>query len=228
MPNALPHSAWEFPDPRAAPGDLVALGGDLEVGTLVAAYRGGLFPMPVQRKQLGWWSPAQRGILELDGLKVSRSLRASCRRYHVSINQDFAGVISSCASMRRPGRWISREIESAYRALHDRGIAHSIEVTDDGVLVGGLYGVALGGLFAGESMFHRSRDASKTALVALVDLLRSSGAGEARLLDVQWATPHLASLGVTEIARDQYLERLGRALHVRPADFTPRRWFFES
>ena len=225
--ESRPASAWEFPDPRSTAGDLVAVGGDLEVETLLAAYCRGLFPMPVRRKMLGWWSPAERGILELGSLKVSRSLRASCRRYQVTINHDFEGVIGSCASIRRPGRWISRDIESAYRALHERGAAHSVEVSEEGVLVGGLYGVGIGGLFAGESMFHRTRDASKVALVALVDVLRSAGATDLRLLDVQWSTPHLASLGVMAIPRAAYLDRLETALMLPSPDFTPREWVFQ-
>ncbi|MGB2756914.1 MAG: leucyl/phenylalanyl-tRNA--protein transferase [Acidimicrobiia bacterium] len=214
---------WEFPDPREVTGDLVAIGGDLETDTIAQAYAQGLFPMPVRRNTLGWWSPAQRGIIPLEALHVSRSLRTSCRRYCVTLNGDFRSVIAACADTRRPGRWITRGIMAAYSELHLAGIAHSIEVTESGVLVGGLYGVAIGGLFAGESMFHRERDASKVALVALVELLREGGDSSRRILDVQWATPHLETLGAVAIERSAYLDRLRDALTISPIDFTPRK-----
>jgi leucyl/phenylalanyl-tRNA--protein transferase len=189
----------------------VGIGADLEPGTLLAAYRQGLFPMPVARgRRIAWWSPDPRGILPLDGLRVSRSLRRSCRRYHVTCDQAFAQVIEGCAYTERDGGWITPDVVRAYTRLHELGWAHSVETwDDDGTLVGGLYGVAIGGFFAGESMFHRARDASKVALVALVDHLRSSGA---TLLDVQWTTPHLESLGAIDVPRAHYLELLAQAI----------------
>lgn len=188
----------------------MGIGADLEPGTLLAAYRTGVFPMPIRRGVMGWWSPDPRGIIPLDGLRVSRSLRRSCRRFEIRVDTAFAQVIAGCADRRRPGAWIDRSIRSAYTRLHELGWAHSIEVWDhDGNLAGGLYGVSIGGLFAGESMFHRQTDASKVALVALVKMLVGAGA---ELLDVQWATPHLKSLGAVEIPREQYLERLGKAV----------------
>jgi len=197
--------------------DLVGVGLDLEPETLVVAYRSGLFPMRLhgRRGPLGWWSPDPRGVLPLDGLRLSRSLRASCRRYALTVDTDFAAVVKGCADRRRPGGWIGKDIREAYLALHRIGVAHSIEARDrsDGTLVGGLYGVCIGGLFAGESMFHRERDASKVALVHLVDLLRADGV-EGRLLDVQWNTPHLASLGAVDVPREQYLRRLATALEL--------------
>jgi leucyl/phenylalanyl-tRNA--protein transferase len=207
---------WRFPDPTAAPDDLVCVGADLEPATVLAAYRAGLFPMPYGRRRIGWWSPNPRGILPLDGLKLSRSLRRSQRRYEVRVDGDFRGVITACATLPRHGGWISPAVVTAYTRLHELGWAHSVEaVTPDGEIAGGLYGVALGGLFAGESMFHRATDASKVALVGLVEQLRDRGF---TLLDVQWATPHLSSLGVVEISRRDYLARLGAAL-AQPVGF---------
>jgi leucyl/phenylalanyl-tRNA--protein transferase len=198
-----------MPDPAAAgDNDLVGVGADLEPGTLLAAYRTGLFPMPVQ-STLAWWSPEPRAVLPLDGLRVSRSLRKSCRRFSLRVDTAFEEVIAACAAPGRLGGWISGEIQAAYVALHRLGWAHSVEAWADGALAGGLYGVAIGGLFAGESMFHRRTDASKAALVGLVGIL---AAGGSTLLDVQWRTPHLASLGVVEIPRATYLGRLREAL----------------
>jgi len=183
---------------------------------VLLAYRSGIFPMPLQRDAvMAWWSPDPRALIPLDGLHVSRSLRKSTRLFDIRINTAFEDVIDACADPRRPGRWINREIRAAYLRLHELGWVHSIEAWSraDGRLAGGLYGVAVGGLFAGESMFHSVTDASKVALVALVDLLRNDGAGGAgRVLDVQWQTKHLASLGAIEVPRVEYLRRLERAL----------------
>jgi leucyl/phenylalanyl-tRNA---protein transferase len=189
---------------------LVSVGGDLEPGTLLAAYRSGLFPMPVDRRRLGWWSPDPRAVIPLDGLKVSRSLRTSCRRYEVRVDTSLRTVIEACGDRRRPHGWITKPFVDAYERLHHLGWVHSVETfTPAGELAGGLYGVAIGGFFAGESMFHRHRDASKVALVALVEILRAGGM---RLLDVQWQTPHLRSLGAIEVDRPQYLTMLADAL----------------
>jgi leucyl/phenylalanyl-tRNA--protein transferase len=205
---------WVFPDPeRAAADDLVAAGADLEPGTLLAAYRAGLFPMPDPAAGAGllWWSPRRRGILPLDRLRVTRSLRRSCARMEIRVDSAFAAVVDGCADPGREAGWIDDRIKAAYLRLHQLGWAHSVETWRDGDLVGGLYGVAIGGLFAGESMFHRARDASKVALVALVDLLRDEYA-DRRLLDVQWRTDHLATLGVVAVPRAAYLRRLRDAL----------------
>lgn len=189
------------------------MGADLEPGTLLAAYRTGLFPMPVVERGgevLAWWSPDPRGVVPLDGLRVSRSLRRSCERFHVRVDTAFEEVIDACAEPSRPGRWITPAIRTAYLELHRLGWAHSVEAwAPDGTLAGGLYGVAVGGLFAGESMFHRATDASKVALVALVALLRAGGGS---LLDVQWVTPHLATLGAVEVPRADYLARVAEAV----------------
>jgi leucyl/phenylalanyl-tRNA--protein transferase len=205
-----------LPGPEA--GDLVALGADLEPATVIAAYRAGLFPMPVDG-ELGWWSPVRRGVLPLDGLRVTRSLAKSVRRYEVRVNTAFERVVAACAAPRRDGAWIDTDIAAAYARLHELGWAHSVETWYDDELVGGLYGLAINGLFAGESMFSHARDASKVALVHLVDLLRDEYAAD-RVLDTQWQTPHLATLGVIEIERAEYFRRLGTALALPlPAAF---------
>ena len=230
MPQEPPPTRWVLPavdrlPPELAGEDLVGFGADLEPGTLLAAYRSGLFPMHVpfddeegQSVEIGWWSPEPRGILPIDGMVVSRSLRRSCRRLRTTVDQAFPDVIAECAEQRDGGQWINDDIVTAYRRLHELGWAHSVETWEDEDLVGGLYGVCIGGLFAGESMFHRVSDASKVALVRLVTDLGADGVP--RLLDVQWVTQHLASLGAVEIARSEYLRRLASAL-IEPA---PAAW----
>lgn len=211
-PIEPPPSRWELPSAHAADSQgVVGIGADLEPGTVLAAYRRGLFPMPLRRpRALAWWSPDPRGILPLDGLVVSRSLRRSCRRYQVRVDTAFDEVLAACADPRRPHRWIDASVTDAYRRLHRLGWAHSVEAwDDDGELAGGLYGLAIGGFFAGESMFHRRTDASKVALVGLVERLV---AGDAGLLDVQWTTDHLTSLGAVDVDRGHYLDLLGSAL----------------
>lgn len=212
MPVEPPPPRWGFPDPVTADEHgVVGIGADLEPGTLLAAYRAGLFPMPMHGEgPMVWWSPEPRAVLPLDGLRVTRSLRRSCRRYEVRIDTAFASVVEACADPRRSGGWVTPEIAAAYTRLHELGWAHSVEAWDDRGLAGGLYGVAIGGLFAGESMFQRRSDASKVALVALVDVLRDGLVG--RLLDVQWRTEHLGSLGAIDIPRARYLDLLGVAL----------------
>ena len=212
MPVEPPPSTFTFP-PVDSADELgrVAWGGDLEPGTLLAAYRSGLFPMP-HAGWLTWWSPDPRAILPVGALHVSHSLRRSVRRFEVTIDAAFEDVIDGCA--RRGDDeydWITPDVLQAYVHLHELGWAHSVEAWQAGELAGGLYGVALGGLFAGESMFHRRRDASKVALVALVEALADADSAD-RIIDIQWLTPHLASLGAVEVSRADYLARLGRAL----------------
>ncbi len=213
LPIEPPPPRFILPDPRTAgPDDLIAVGGDLDLGTVMHAYRRGLFPMHLGSGELGWWSPAVRGVIPLDGLRVTRSLARSLRRFSITIDQAFDEVIEGCADPSRPNGWIGPEIITIYRELHRLGWAHSVEAWDrDGELAGGLYGVAINGLFAGESMFHRERDASKVVLVALVERMRYSGM---ILLDVQWATEHLRTLGAVEVARHDYLDFLEAALAV--------------
>ena len=251
-PVEPPPSAYRFDPLAASPGeDLVAVGGDLQPGTLLAAYRAGLFPMGVGSRggpPMGWWSPDPRGVLPLGGLRVSRSLRRSVRRFEIRLDAAFDQVVAACAEPGRPGRWITGEVAQAYGRLHRLGWAHSVEcwregrwITPEiaqaygdlhrlgwahsvecwrkGRLAGGLYGLAVGGLFAGESMFHRETDASKVALVALVELLARDGDSR-RLLDVQWRTEHLASLGVVDVPRVEYLRRLRIALRCDLPAFT--------
>lgn len=222
MPVEPLPSRFSLPDPRFAEGDVVAVGGDLSPGTILQAYRQGMFPMHLPDGHLGWWSPVDRAVIPLHGLRVTRSLRQSTRRFQVTVDYDFAAVIEGCASADRPDGWINEKIVEAYTELHRLDWAHSIEVWDsEGSLAGGLYGVAIGGLFAGESMFHVARDASKVALVHLV-VMMSAGGG--KLLDVQWQTDHLESLGAKIIGRDSYLDLLPDALRsegpfsVRPVD----------
>ena len=221
-PVEPPACTWALPDPLSADVDGVCgVGADLAPGTLIAAYRRGLFPMHLdgRARVLAWWSPDPRGILPIGGLRVSRSLRRSRRRYELRIDTDFATVIKACASPRPTGgHWIHDGVIDAYTALHHLGWAHSVEAydTETGVLAGGLYGVAIGGLFAGESMFHHGRDASKVALAGLVELLHPDG-----LLDIQWVTPHLASLGAAAIPAREYQTRLARSITLPlPEAFT--------
>jgi len=202
---------WVFPDPRESDDDIVAVGADLEPATILSAYQQGLFPMPLtDYDEMSWWSPLVRGVLPLGSLRITRSMRQSARRFTVTIDQAFDEVVAGCADRTRPGAWIDDRIVAAYRRLYRDGWAHSVEVWKGSQLAGGLYGVAIGGLFAGESMFHRVTDASKVALMALVDLLDDGD--PRRLVDVQWATPHLETLGVIEVARDDYLMMLAQAL----------------
>ena len=222
-------AAGPFGAPDSWPADdLVAVSHDIDVDLTLAAYASGVFPMPLQPGLVAWWSPVERGVLPLDQLRVPRSLRKMLARYEIRVDTAFAQVLAACADPRRPHGWIDEDIGRVYRELHARGVVHSVEAWAGGELVGGLYGVSLGGLFAGESMFHdpdRGRDASKAALVALVEVLRSGDRGDgepARLLDVQWRTDHLASLGVVEVDRTAYLGRLRKALTLPAPDWSAR------
>jgi leucyl/phenylalanyl-tRNA---protein transferase len=217
-PIEPPASIWQLPDPLDAPAgeDLIVLGADLEPGTVLAAYRSGLFPMYVDVDDgttvLGWWSPDPRGILPLDNLQVSRSLRKSIRRFTITMDTCFTEVMRHCASPERDSGWITDDFIDTYTSLHELGWAHSVEVWNaQGALVGGLYGIQVKGFFAGESMFHLERDASKVALVALVEYLKTHAGPH--LLDVQWATDHLRSLGVVEVSRTAYLQHLADVLN---------------
>ena len=203
--------------------DLIGVSRAFDEDLALAAYESGVFPMPTRAGVMGWYSPLDRAVLPLDGLRISRSLHKSIKRYQIRIDTAFGAVLDGCADRRRPSGWITADIRRVYWRLHRRGVVHSVEAwTPDGGLAGGLYGVSIGGLFAGESMFYRpgiGRDASKVALVALVDLLRRAGT-EGRLLDVQWQTPHLASLGAVELRREEYLQRLAMALPLPPPDWS--------
>jgi leucyl/phenylalanyl-tRNA---protein transferase len=222
-PLEPPPTRWALPEATdAGDGEVAGVGADLEPGTLLAAYRRGLFPMRLSRGgPLGWWAPSTRGVIPVDGLAVSRSLRRSTRRFGITVDAAFTAVMTACADRRRPDGWIDESFIAAYSRLHELGWAHSVEVWSTAAdrvegaeprLVGGVYGVAIGGLFAGESMFHTETDASKVALVALVERLRAGGGV---LFDVQWCTPHLASLGAIEITRDDYTRRVADTI-TRP------------
>lgn len=225
----LPLSQWVLPDPLAADPhfDVVGVGADLEAATVLQGYAIGLFPMHLATDdalstdhhgnptELGWWSPNPRGVLPLDALRVTKSLRKSQRKFHITFDSAFESVMRACQRPTQEGQWITEEFIQTYTHLHHMGFAHSVEVWNKSdELVGGLYGIELGGLFAGESMFHRDRDASKVALVALVEKMRNCPGS--RLLDVQWRTEHLASLGVVEISRVHYCQRLSKVLATSP------------
>jgi leucyl/phenylalanyl-tRNA---protein transferase len=191
---------------------LVALGGTLDIDTLIRAYRAGIFPWssdPV----ISWWSPDPRAIFDLESWRPHRSTARSARRagWQFSVDRDFAGVMRACAESgdREDSTWITDDFKRAYGDLHQRGLAHSVEVWEGAALVGGLYGVTFGGFFGGESMFHRATDASKAAVGYLIERLRAGGFS---LCDAQVPTPHLERLGAINISRTVYLARLRRAL----------------
>lgn len=209
--------------------DLIALSREFDVDLVLGAYREGVFPMPVHLAEpvhgyhdvMGWWSPEQRGVLRLNELRVTRSLRKSAKKYRVTVDQAFPDVLARCADPARDGFWIDDEITGAYTELHAMGVAHSIEAwTPSGQLAGGLYGISQGGFFAGESMFFDpevGRDASKVALLRLVEMLDNGD--ERRFIDVQWVTDHLASLGAGEVPRADYLAMLAPALQAPGPDW---------
>ncbi len=216
MPSEPPPTTWTLTRPPADhPHDVWAFGADLEPGTLLAAYRLGLFPMPVEDR-LVWWSPEERAMIPVGGYRPSRSLRRAARGYEIRVDSAFAEVMRGCADPGRSHGWIDEEFVAAYSRLHELGWAHSVEAWDDVGLAGGLYGVAIGGLFAAESKFYRRSGASKAALLGLIEMLQ--GAGGARLVDVQWATPHLLSLEAVEVPRAEYHRLLEQVL-VAPDAF---------
>jgi leucyl/phenylalanyl-tRNA--protein transferase len=209
---------WQLPDPEVADEHgICGVGADLEPGTLLAAYRSGIFPMRLGGGPVAWWSPDPRGVIPLDGLHVSRSLRRSRRRFELRVDTSFEAVMRACGDPSRPDGWIDESFVVAYRRLFDLGWAHCVETWLDDELVGGLYGVAIGRFFSGESMFHTVTDASKVALAQTVEILEASGAD---LFDVQWVSPHLASMGAVRIPRPEYLRRLAVAV-AEPATAWP-------
>jgi leucyl/phenylalanyl-tRNA--protein transferase len=209
------------------PNGLIAIGGDLSPERLLQAYRHGIFPWFSEGEPVLWWSPDPRMVLMLDELKVSRSLAKRLRKqdYEIRLDHDFAAVMHACASVVREGQngtWITPAMMEAYCELHRMGYAHCIEVWMEGKLAGGLYGVQIGGMFYGESMFHRVRDASKIAFVHLVRFLQAQGCG---MMDCQMHTSHLASLGAREIAREEFAARLQ---HLLNQPRSPERWFYDT
>jgi leucyl/phenylalanyl-tRNA--protein transferase len=207
-------SPWEFPPVGVAgPSDVVAGGADLAPGTVLAAYRRGLFPMPDHRGSLLWWSPVDRGVIEVAGYRPSRSLRRARAKFEIRVDTAFDQVIRACADPRRPGSWIDRDVIASYTELHRLGWVHSVEAWDGDELAGGLYGVAIGGLFAGESMFHHKTDGSKAAVAGTIELLNDEYAAD-RVFDIQWVTDHLATLGAISIPRETYVRRVAAAVDV--------------
>lgn len=208
-----------FPDPSLADAEgLIAVGGDLSPQRLLCAYSTGIFPWYGDDTPILWWSPDPRAIIELDGLHVSRRLARTVRqgKFAVTFDRAFGQVIRGC-QVREEGTWITEEMIAAYEEMHSLGHAHSVEVWRGGELAGGIYGVTIGGLFAGESMFSLVRDASKVALVHLVEHVKKRGFV---LFDIQYLNDHTSSLGGIEIPRDEYLRRLRQAI-TKEAHFGP-------
>ena len=218
MTNYLGKSKYFPPAEMAEPEGVVLFGGRLSPDWLLDAYAHGIFPWPIfdGTDIVVWWSPDPRAIFELDGMRISRRLARTCRsaRFEVTIDRDFAGVVAGCATAgdRAHNTWLTPKMIEAYQQLFDLGHAHSVEVWRDGELAGGTYGVTLGGLYAGESMFYRVRDASKVALAYLGAHLRARGY---LLFDIQQRTAHTFSLGAVEIPRDEYLRRLAEAVEAK-------------
>lgn len=234
----------DFPDARNAPEDLdliaisawdadglpmeirnnaewpklTVFGSSMSPEVLRVAYRRGLFPMPLDSKDprsaIGWWSPAERAYFVVGNIRITSSLKSSMKKFRITHDRVFRRVVEMCGDPNREGAWINQQIVDAYCELHEQGDAHSVEVWNSaGELVGGLYGVEFGSIFAGESMFHLERDASKAALVYLNELLTDA---TPRIIDTQWLTPHLESLGAKTMERTKYLELIGRLSSGRP------------
>ncbi|MGB4863241.1 MAG: leucyl/phenylalanyl-tRNA--protein transferase [Tepidiformaceae bacterium] len=217
-PAQLPPCPWTFPDPRLAEDHgLIGEGADFAPATVIAAYRRGIFPWPHGETEYLWFSPNPRAIIPLDGLHISRRLARTVRsgKFHVSIDGAFEDVILACAECRDDGTWITPALMDGYCDLHRLGWAHSVEVwNQQDELVGGLYGIGIGAMFGAESMFSRERDASKVAMVALLQHARTIGI---QLIDVQVLTDHTERMGAVEISRDEYLDRLKSAVESRVA-----------
>ena len=246
-PIEPPSSNWQFPATADLNHDLVGVGADLDPATLLEAYRTGIFPMPFEAAGdagsmpagqpaaaadtniataranqpgnwlLGWWSPRQRGVLIPQDMRQTRSLRRSRKRYRITVDLEFAAVVEGCALAHTEGVWLTTEMQQAYLALHKLGWAHSVEAwTPDGQLAGGLYGIAIGQLFIGESMFAAATDASKVALAALAEGLAKEPDS---LIDTQWLTDHLESLGATSMPRAAYEARIAQLVSQPPLKF---------
>ena len=207
-----------FPDPYSAPGDYpLAIGGDLSPERLIFAYSLGIFPWYSEGEPILWWSPDPRMVLFPDELKISRSLKKVLKNkgFEVRFNTTFEEVIKNCATVKRKGQdgtWLTPEMIEAYIRLHKLGFAHSVETYLDGKLVGGLYGVAIGGAFFGESMFHKVSNASKVAFVHLVNRLKEKGFD---IIDCQQSTPHMARFGAREIPRKEFLDIISKSIHKK-------------
>lgn len=219
-PVPLEPCPYLFPDPGEADAHgLVAVGGDFEPATIVAAYTAGAFPWPSQEEELLWFSPDPRAVIECDGLHVSRRLARTIRtgRFRATVDLAFPKVMAACAVRPGEGTWITPDLFRAYVRLHELGWAHSVEIWDaEGRLAGGLYGLGVGAMFGAESMFHHVRDASKAAMVALMQHARAIGL---QFIDIQVSTEHTQSMGAIEISRRAYLRRLAAALKAPPASW---------
>ena len=237
-PIEPPSSSWQFPATANLNHDLIGVGADLDPATLLEAYRTGIFPMPFELAgddapvpaslaaarasqpgnwALGWWSPRQRGVLVPQDMRQTKSLRRSRKRYRITVDLEFAAVVEGCALAHTEGVWLTTEMQQAYLALHKLGWAHSVEVwTPDGQLAGGLYGIAIGQLFIGESMFAAATDASKVALAALAEGMAEESDS---LIDTQWLTDHLESLGATAMSRAAYEARIAQLVNQPPLGF---------
>ena len=216
-PVEPPPTEVRFPNPRRVPRDVIAVGTDFRAGTLLAAYRAGIFPWPQGNggDLVGWFSPDPRTLLPLERIHWSRSLRRTLRKHPFTITVDaaFPATMIACGAEREEGTWITPEVVAGYTRLHELGWAHSLEVWEGPELVGGIYGVAVGASFAAESMFHKRTDASKIAFATLAEHLRDSGYA---IFDAQVMNPHLESLGCIDVPRSEYLDRLARAIVTRP------------
>lgn len=216
MIQEIRSSSVSFPSPHEANEDgIVAWGGDLHPLRVLNAYQNGIFPWYSRPSPILWWSPNPRLIMELDDFKLSRSLKKSMKKFEYKINTNFSEVMRKCATKDRnnqDGTWINEEIINAYTAIHNMGYAHSVETYQNGVLVGGLYGIAIGGIFCGESMFADVNDASKSAYAVLVKHLKKWGFS---FIDCQVPTDHLKSLGAKEVSRDEFLEALEIYTHKK-------------
>ena len=216
-----PRAASIFPNPRNARGDIIAIGGPLTVETLRDAYRHGIFPWPHDGLPLPWFSPRRRTVIAFDEVHVGRSLRKAAKRnpYRFTIDQKFRTVMKECSAISRPdqdGTWITPEFLAVYGDFHGAGDAHSVEAWSGDTLVGGLYGIDAGGVFTGESMFHYAPDASKLALLFLIEHLRERGA---TWIDCQVMTPHMEALGAKEIPRARFLDMLEKEQQSAPTLF---------
>lgn len=208
----LDDKTYDFPAPLKSVEGLLAWGGDLSAKRLISAYKSGVFPWYSPREPILWWSPNPRAVIYPKDIHISKSLKKTMKHYSVKVDNDFSAVIGNCKSVREKNgeaTWIDKDMQKAYINLHNLGYAHSVECYEDGELVGGLYGVCVGKIFCGESMFSLKKDASKTALVKLCNILAEY---EFPILDCQMPTSHLMSMGAVAMEKEEYLRILHEAI----------------